>query len=235
MTAYGDLTSAEDDDGFAVGGDQVLIFEHLQDATHGFAGAADDLANLLTGDLDLHAIRVSHGIRLVGQIQQGLSDPTGHVEEGQVADVLTGGLQTTSHLGGEAHQNFRIDLDQLTEFLVGNLGDFARALGADPSGTGRVLALFKQPQLTDEITLVQVGKDHLLALFILDQHGHRPLDDEVEGLSLFTGVDQGALGWVLVNVAMRQEPFLCRDPQSEAHSGSISSGYRRAKTKAYRS
>ena len=45
-------------------------------------GATDDLADLLAGDLDLHAIRVGHGIRLFGQVEQGLGNAAGHVQEG---------------------------------------------------------------------------------------------------------------------------------------------------------
>lgn len=63
-----------------------MIFQHLQNTTNGFTGAANDLANFLTSDLDLHTIWMSHGIWLFGQIQQGLSDTTGYVQECKVAD-----------------------------------------------------------------------------------------------------------------------------------------------------
>lgn len=79
-----ELTGAVDDDGLAMRGDQVLIFQHFQNTTNGFAGAADDLADFLTSDFDLHPIRVRHGIGLFRQIQQRLSDTPGDVKEGEV-------------------------------------------------------------------------------------------------------------------------------------------------------
>ncbi len=190
-----------------MGGDELLLFQHLEDAADGFAGAADDLSDLLTGDLDLHAIRVGHGIRLFGQVEQGLGDPAGHIQEGEVADFLAGMLQTLGHLAGEAHQDIRVDLDQLAELLVGDLCDFAGALGTNPGGTLRILVLLEHPHLAQEVALVQVGEDHLFALIVLDQDGHSALDDVVEGFRFFTRVDQGALGGILMNVAVRQEPF----------------------------
>ncbi|UZW43014.1 cyclic nucleotide-binding domain-containing protein (CRP Part 2) [Salmonella enterica subsp. enterica serovar Typhimurium] len=87
-----ELTGAVDDDGLAMRGDQVLIFQHFQNTTNGFAGAADDLADFLTSDFDLHPIRVRHGIGLFRQIQQRLSDTPGDVKEGEVTYFFRGDL-----------------------------------------------------------------------------------------------------------------------------------------------
>ncbi|MNM43232.1 hypothetical protein D3C81_540900 [compost metagenome] len=116
-------------------------------------------------------------------------------------------LQALGHLAGEAQQDVRVDLDQLAELLVGDLGDFTGTFGTYPGGTLRILVLFEHPHLAQEIPLIQVGEDHLLALVILDQDGDGTLDDVVEGFRFFTGMNKGALGGILMNVAMRQEPL----------------------------
>ncbi len=82
------LTCAVDDDGLTVCGDQILIFQHLQNTTNGLTGTANDLADFLAGDFNLHAVRVGHRVRLFRQIQQSLRDTTGNVEEGKVANFF---------------------------------------------------------------------------------------------------------------------------------------------------
>nr|CAA61608.1 ORF3 [Dickeya chrysanthemi] len=191
-----------------MGGDQVLIFQHLQDTTDGFAGTADNLTDLLPGDLDLHAVRVGHGVRLLGQVEQGLRDTAGYVEEPQVADFLRGHLQASRHLRGQPHQNIRVDLNQLAEFFIGNLSDFAGGFRPDPRTA--FLTIFEQTKFADKIALIQIRKNHFLAFFILDQHGNRAFHDVVKRLCFFTLMNQSALRWVLVNVAMRKEPFESR-------------------------
>lgn len=66
---FTDLTGTVDDDSFTVRGDQVLIFQHFQDAANGLAGASDDLTNFLAGNFNLHTVRVGHRIRLFSQVQ----------------------------------------------------------------------------------------------------------------------------------------------------------------------
>ncbi len=75
-------------DGINECGDQVLIFQHLQNASHGFTRTADNLTDFLTGNFDLHTVRVSHSVWLFCQIQQSLCNAARHVEERQVAHFL---------------------------------------------------------------------------------------------------------------------------------------------------
>ena len=75
-----------------------LLFQHLEDAGRRFSREQPTIWPIsLAGDLDLHAIRVGHGIRLFGQVQQGLGNAAGHVQEGEVADLLAGVLQALGH------------------------------------------------------------------------------------------------------------------------------------------
>src|SRR3990167_6811155 len=71
---------AEHHHGFAFDVDQALFFQGLEHAADHLAGTADDATDLLAGDLDLHAIGVGHGVRLLAQIQQG----AGHTDRKSV-------------------------------------------------------------------------------------------------------------------------------------------------------
>ena len=62
-------------------GSETLFLENFQHTARHFARAADEPAQLLAADLDLHAVRVSHGVRLLAQIEQGAGYPAGDVEE----------------------------------------------------------------------------------------------------------------------------------------------------------
>src|SRR5699024_12838470 len=64
--------------------------------------------------------------------------------------------------------------------------------------------------VANKITLIQIGEDHFFTLFVFDQHCHRAFNDVVQRFRFFTLVNKRALGWVLMNVAMRQEPFESR-------------------------
>ena len=64
-----DLAGAEDDDGFAVGGDQAVFLERFHDASGHFARAADDLGDLLARDLDLHTVGMGNRIGFARQVQ----------------------------------------------------------------------------------------------------------------------------------------------------------------------
>ena len=100
------------------------------------------LSYLNQGDFNLHAVRVGHRIRLFRQIQQSLRDTTGNVEEGKVAHFFRRDLQTASHLRRQAHQDIRVNLNELTEFFVGDFGHFTCGFRTYPSAT--LLAFFKQ-------------------------------------------------------------------------------------------
>lgn len=59
-----------------------------------------------------------------------------------VAHFLRRDLQTASHLRRETHQNVRVHLDQLTEFLIRDFGHFT--CGFRPYLCATLLTLFKQ-------------------------------------------------------------------------------------------
>ena len=77
---------AVDDDRLAAGRHQALFLEHLEDASRHFARAADQAAQLLPRHLDLHAVRVSHGVRLVAEIHDGVRNAARDVDKSEVAE-----------------------------------------------------------------------------------------------------------------------------------------------------
>jgi hypothetical protein len=113
---------------------------------------------------------VGHCVRLFRQVQQGLSDTASHVQEGKVTHFLGSDLQAASHLRGEAHQDVRVNLDQLAELLVGDLCHFTRGFRTNPGAT--LLALFKQAEFANKVALIEIRKDHFFPFFIFNQHGY---------------------------------------------------------------
>src|SRR4029077_19900189 len=65
-------TRVEDDDGLAGGAQQALLLEYLKHASRHLARAAHQARELLAAYLDLHALRVGHGIGLAAQIHDGV-------------------------------------------------------------------------------------------------------------------------------------------------------------------
>ena len=168
--------------------------------------AADDPADLLAGDLDLHAVRVGHGVRLLAQVQQGAGHASGDVEEGQVAHLAGGLAQAVGHLAAEGVEDLRVLLRQFAELRIADLGDFAFHLGANPGAAFLFAAfLFEQSQLAEEITAVEVADDHFAAVVVLDEDGDRTLDDEEQRFAAIAGIDDGALCGVAAAVTVCEQ------------------------------
>ncbi|MCY1296168.1 hypothetical protein D9M70_455430 [compost metagenome] len=149
---------------------------------------------------------MGHGVRLLAQVEQGARDPAGDVEEGQVADLARGVAQAVGHLAAEGVEDFRVLLGQLAELGVAEFGHLAFGLGADP-GAAFLLAAFlvEQAHLAEEVAGVEVGDDHLAAVIVLDEDGHRTFDDEEQGFAAITCVDDGALGGVATAMTVCEE------------------------------
>ncbi|MNE02208.1 hypothetical protein D3C80_946780 [compost metagenome] len=162
---------------------------------------------------------MGHGVRLLAQLEQGAGDAAGDVEEGQVTDLAGGLAQAIGHLAAEGVEDFRVLLGQLAELGVADLGHFAFGLGAHPSAALLLVAFaVEQAHLAKEIAGVEVGDDHLAAIVVLDEDGHRTLDDEEQGFAAITGIDDGALGGVATAVTMREQLVEVLDLWCEADS-----------------
>ena len=82
---------AVDDDRFTRRRHEALFFENLKTSSGHFPRTAHEAAELLPANLDLHAVRMRHRVRLLTQIEQRTRDTPRHVGERKVTD-LSGGL-----------------------------------------------------------------------------------------------------------------------------------------------
>src|SRR3546814_20835617 len=115
----------------------TTLFRSLDHPTDLLAGATDDTADFLAGDLDLHAVRMSHGVGLLAQVEQGARDTAGNVKEGQVADLAGGVAQPLGHLTAEGVEDVRILLGPLAKLPIAQFGTSSLRLCADPGATAK--------------------------------------------------------------------------------------------------
>ena len=123
------LPGAVNHHGLTLNRHQPLLFQVFQYPADHFPGAADDAADFLAGDLDLHAIRVGHGVGLFAQVQQGAGHAASHIQEGQIPYLAGSGAQAAGDLGGDGEQDVGVFPGQLLEFAVADFGDFTFGLG----------------------------------------------------------------------------------------------------------
>src|SRR5690606_10396293 len=200
------LPGAEHHHGLALDVDQTLLFQGLEYPADHLARAADDTTYFLAGDLDLHAVRVGHGIGLLAQLQQGARDPAGDIQEGEIADLAGSAAQAVSHLPAYHIEQLGIAGGDLTEFGVGQLGEFAFGLGLDPGAAVLLGLLFvKQAHFAEEIARVEVGDDHIAALVVLDRDGDRALDDIEQAIGNVSCMNDGTARAKAPTITMSQK------------------------------
>ena len=73
----------------------------------------------------------------------------------------------------------------------------------EPSAACRLFV--EQAHFAEELPLVQIGKHHLIAIFILDHDFDRAADDVVENVGQVAGVDDHGLGRDCPDPAVAQE------------------------------
>jgi hypothetical protein len=102
------------------------------------------------------------------------------VHEGEVAELAVRAVEARRQLRRKLEHEtwaFRCDLPKAR---IRHLGDLALGASAHP---GAALRLFiEQPHLAEELTFVQIGEDHLVAVFVLDHHFDGAVDDVVENV-----------------------------------------------------
>ena len=100
---------------------------------------AHDTANLLTRNLDLHAIGMGHCIGLLGEFEQRPCNSTRDVQERQVTHFLCGPADAIRHLPANGIEKVRMLLCQFLELTVAELGNFTFGFGLDPGPSGGCL------------------------------------------------------------------------------------------------
>ncbi|MNV68230.1 hypothetical protein D3C71_1610650 [compost metagenome] len=122
---------------------------------------------------------MGHRVGLLAQFEQAAGNASGDIEERQVTDLARGVAQALGHLGAQGVEDFRVLAREFAKLVVADFGDFTLGLGANP-GAALLFAFagLEESEFAEEITIVEVGNDHLVAFVVLDQDGHRTLDDE---------------------------------------------------------
>ena len=97
----------------------------------------------------------------------------------------------------------------LPEAGVGHFGDFCRGTGSHPGAAGGLVV--KQAHLAEELSLVQIGQHHLVAVLVLDHHFDRAIHDVVEAVRHVAGVDHDGLARYGAYAAVGQKTVDCRN------------------------
>ena len=69
----------------------------------------------------------------------------------------------------------------------------------------------EQAHLAEELTLVEVGENHLVAFLVFDHHFDRAADDVVEDVGQIARVDHDRLRRNCANAAVTQKAVDCRN------------------------
>jgi len=130
------------------------------------------------------------------------------MEEGEVAHLAAGAEQPVRELFADGEEKFlhvglQFIFEQGLQPLVADLGDLAGGAGADDHGAGGLA--HEHAHLADELLLVEIGEDDLLAVLVLEQYGELAIEDVHEGVRGITGFHQFLADGVFVDVAMGKE------------------------------
>ena len=109
---------------------------------------------------------MSHRVRLSAEIHDGVGDAPGDVDEGKVAELPVRAVEPGRELGRELEHEAGALRRDLAEARVGHFRQFALRARADPGAS--LLAVREEAHLAEELALVQVGEDHLIAVLVLD-------------------------------------------------------------------
>ncbi|MPM69828.1 hypothetical protein SDC9_116776 [bioreactor metagenome] len=133
--APGDAVHVEDGDGTRLQSDPAAGGEVGQCLVDRLAGGADQLGQLLLGEVVVHQDALGALLaEPAGQIDQGLGDPARHVGEDQVADRVVGVAQPAGQLGHDALGHLRVVLQPLDQILVLEAAQLSRGDGGRGGG-----------------------------------------------------------------------------------------------------
>src|SRR6185437_7326427 len=120
-----------------------------------------------------------------------------------IAELAVGTVQTRSELRRQLEDEPGALGGHLAEARIGHLRELAGVAGSHP-GAARGL-LIEQAHLAEELPLVEVGEDHLVAFLVLDHDLDGAIDHVIEHVGQVTGVDQHGFGWHRADAAVTQE------------------------------
>ena len=128
-----------------------------------------------------------HGIRFAAQIHDGVSHTAGDIDEREIRELAIGAIESRRELRGEFEHEAGTFRRDLAEARIGHFREFAVVARAHPGAAQ--WRFVEQAHLAEELTLVEVGKDHLVAFLVFHHHFNRAADDVVEDVGQIARVD----------------------------------------------
>src|SRR4029079_17683948 len=118
--AAGESLDVHDDDGAGFEAEPAAGGEVGQGLVDSLAGGADQLGELLLGQVvvDVDAV-VGGAAEAVGEVEQRLGHPPGHVGEDQVGDDVVGLAEPAGKLGEQTAGDHRTALEPPQQVFVG--------------------------------------------------------------------------------------------------------------------
>ena len=109
---------------------------------------------------------MGHRVGLAAQIHDRVRDAAGDVDEGQIAELAIGAIETRRELGGQLENQSRALGGDLPKARIGHFGKLGLLAGAHPGAAGRLFV--EQSHFAEELAFVEVGEHHLVAVLVLD-------------------------------------------------------------------
>jgi hypothetical protein len=100
------------------------------------------------------------------------------VDEREVAELAIGAIEPRGELRGELEDQTGAFRRDLTKARIRHFRDFALRARTHPGAALRLLV--EQSHLAEELTLVEVGQYHFVAVFVFDHDFDGTVDDVVE-------------------------------------------------------
>ena len=132
-----------------------------------------------------------HGVGFAAQIHDRVRDAAGDVDEGEVAKLAIRSIQARGELRREFEHQSRTLARELSEARIRHFGEFALLPGPHPGAARRLLV--EQTHLAEELALVEIGEDHLVAFLVLDHHLNRTAHDVVQDVGKIARVNDDGL------------------------------------------
>ena len=148
-----------------------------------------------------------HRVGLVTEVHDGVGNASRDIDEGKIAEFAIGLVEACRELCGEFKYEPRAFARDLAESWIGHLGDFAFNSRSHPGAACWLLV--EKTHFAEELTLVQVRQHHFVAVFILDHHLDRSVDDVIQHIGQITGVDHNCLGRDSPYATVAQESIDC--------------------------
>ena len=109
---------------------------------------------------------MSHRVGLAAQVHDRVRDAARDVDEGQIAELAVGAIETGRELSGQLENQPGAFGGDLPEARISHFRELRLLAGSYPGAAGGLFV--EQAHLAEELPLVEIGEDHLVAVLVLD-------------------------------------------------------------------